>query len=689
VLSGIFESISRERLEPFLIELGGRVTSAVSGKTDYLIIGHKLEDGREVTTGSKYRKAQEKKTPILDESQLETFLKRQLDNQYFTLENYKEWQDPLKCKQKLNSSEEQKATVAEDDKSAEVKNKSVHAKGTLLTDKYKPVKQSDLIGNKSNIDSLAEWLKDWDDVHIKGNKKQVKPTRGNWSNAPRLNAKAALISGPPGIGKTSTARIISANLGFEVLEMNASDTRNKKTIEHMVGDLSTNYSLDYYSKNNVVRKENKFTNHKKSVIIMDEVDGCGGGDRGGISALIQVIKLSKTPIICICNDRDNRKLMSLINNCFEVKFSRPTVSQISSRIRQIANTEGLTIDDKAIELLINQSGNDIRQIIIQIQVMLTTSNSLSFLELKSRMGLISKDQKLMINNFQAANKLMDYEEFKEMSYRDRLDMFFIDYDFVPLLVQENYLGAMDRTFRGGANDVARMASAANYIAIGDIVNKRVRSQMEWTLLPDCGFTSSIAPCHYAKGQSSYPRFPEWLGKNSSGIKAKRLIKELKQTMGHRVQCNSMTLLNDYLPLIFDEIFKRLVKDDVDEAIEVMDELNISNDQFKEHLVTLIYDKKRVAQLDKISTKSKSAFTRAYNATHKTSLKPKKKKREGAGDVEKDQFDPDKEEPGQLESSDEFSDYTEYEVEEIKKAAKGGKAKKATGGKAKPKTKSKK
>jgi len=59
---------------------------------------------------------------------------------------------------------------------------------------------------------------------------------------------------------------------------------------------------------------------KKSVIIMDEVDGCGSSDRGGISALIQVIKNTKTPIICICNDRQNRKLQSLINHCFEVKF---------------------------------------------------------------------------------------------------------------------------------------------------------------------------------------------------------------------------------------------------------------------------------------------------------------------------------------------------------------------------------
>jgi replication factor C subunit 1 len=46
-------------------------------------------------------------------------------------------------------------------------------------------------------------------------------------------------------------------------------------------------------------------NSQKSVIIMDEVDGVGAGDRGGVSALIDVIKTSKVPIICICNDRNS------------------------------------------------------------------------------------------------------------------------------------------------------------------------------------------------------------------------------------------------------------------------------------------------------------------------------------------------------------------------------------------------
>lgn len=47
---------------------------------------------------------------------------------------------------------------------------------------------------------------------------------------PRINAKACILSGPPGIGKTSAARIVCREMGFEVLETNASDTRNKGSI---------------------------------------------------------------------------------------------------------------------------------------------------------------------------------------------------------------------------------------------------------------------------------------------------------------------------------------------------------------------------------------------------------------------------------------------------------------------------
>ncbi len=192
-------------------------------------------------------------------------------------------------------------------------------------------------------------------MHIRGNKKTLGYNNNNfrkggfnqggggWSNAPNINAKAVLLSGPPGIGKTSAARIVCKELGYEVLETNASDTRNKNSIQNMLKDLSSNQSLDYFSVSGLKRqKENEIANPlaavvggvntKKSVIIMDEVDGVGAGDRGGLAALMLVIKQSKTPIICICNDRMNRKLQSLVNHCLDLKFQKPSKEAISRRV---------------------------------------------------------------------------------------------------------------------------------------------------------------------------------------------------------------------------------------------------------------------------------------------------------------------------------------------------------------------
>lgn len=43
--------------------------------------------------------------------------------------------------------------------------------------------------------------------------------------------RAVLISGPPGIGKTTAAHLIGELAGYNVIEMNASDTRSKKLLE--------------------------------------------------------------------------------------------------------------------------------------------------------------------------------------------------------------------------------------------------------------------------------------------------------------------------------------------------------------------------------------------------------------------------------------------------------------------------
>jgi len=89
-------------------------------------------------------------------------------------------------------------------------------------------------------------------------------------------------------------RLVAEALGLKLIVNNASDKRNKGSLRSVLNDLVDNSVL-----------MNLFRPNKNFLIVMDEVDGMTGSDRGGISALIECIKSTRVPIICICNDIDN------------------------------------------------------------------------------------------------------------------------------------------------------------------------------------------------------------------------------------------------------------------------------------------------------------------------------------------------------------------------------------------------
>lgn len=75
-------------------------------------------------------------------------------------------------------------------------------------------------------------------------------------------------------------------------------------------------------------------NGRRHCLQMDEVDGMAGNeDRGGMAELIQVIKGSKIPVICMCNDRAHQKMRALTNYCYDLRFQRPRVDQIKAGLR--------------------------------------------------------------------------------------------------------------------------------------------------------------------------------------------------------------------------------------------------------------------------------------------------------------------------------------------------------------------
>ena len=81
-------------------------------------------------------------------------------------------------------------------------------------------------------------------VVLYGQKKEVKFRPGGFGQ-PNVNARACLISGAPGIGKTTTARLIAKKMGYDIIEQNASDVRNKKAVERLLNDLVNNTLVSY------------------------------------------------------------------------------------------------------------------------------------------------------------------------------------------------------------------------------------------------------------------------------------------------------------------------------------------------------------------------------------------------------------------------------------------------------------
>lgn len=351
---------------------------------------------------------------------------------------------------------------------------------------------------------------------------------------------------------------------------------------------------------------------------MDECDGVGAGDRGGLQALMQVIKTSKCPIICVCNDRQHEKVQTIANHSYDIKFHRPNKNDIVRRIKQVCQLEGFTCDEKQLYQLIESSGNDIRQIINILQMWHTHLAENPRLQFNG----VLKDEKVMINNFEAASRLLNQGNpqmrAKYSTFRDKQDLFFIDYDFVPNLVQENYLNSMGDQ-RSSPDDLWSMAQAADFISQGDVLNSKIRKEQNWALLPDYGTMSSVAPCMVLQGQQSYPAFPQALGKMSTMRKSKRLIREIKSalvSMNGSLSMDKFAIQTELVPMMLEQILKFLQKGQIEDLIEYLDEMHISNEMIKEHLFCLSLSPKTVQAIEKgVDTKTKTAFTKAYNKAH--------------------------------------------------------------------------
>ncbi|KAI0981023.1 hypothetical protein GJ496_004439 [Pomphorhynchus laevis] len=399
---------------------------------------------------------------------------------------------------KLNESTQESYLVKQ-----AVKNENIESNiddRRLWVDKYRPMSVSKIIGQqgqKSPLSKLLAWLECW--------KKPKHDVEGR-------QFKSVLISGPPGIGKTTTAHLACQHLGFSISDLNSSDTRSKNTLQLELSSATSSFA--------VVQGQSQV---KSSCIIMDEVDGMAGNeDRGGIQELISIIKSTKIPIICICNDRQHTKIRSLANHCFDLRFQRLRKEQIRACLLSILSKEKRKIDNILLDQLIDGCNGDLRQAIHSLHMLLSSANAIN-------MDACSAKETLSMSAFDLCRQIfLPNMNDNPLKITDRMDMFFHDYNLIPLFVQENYPRVSSE--KGKNKLTACLAECAAYIALADIMSNSMRSLNNWTLLRTVAMFSSAIPCHLKQGyMSGIINFPAWLGKQS---KQNRIKRQLEDTHSH-------------------------------------------------------------------------------------------------------------------------------------------------------------
>ncbi|NXC47618.1 RFC1 factor, partial [Penelope pileata] len=654
VITGVLESIERDEAKSLIERYGGKVTGNVSKKTNYLVMGRdcgqsKCEKASTLGTKiidedglfdlvrtmpgkkSKYELAAEteakkadsrhKKTPQKTESGKRNFspLKREADTKKNTCTpekggTFKSTKKETTAVRKLADFKRETVEKGEAPKPKGSLGSGSGKDGTetlLWVDKYKPTSLKAIIGQQgeqSCANKLLRWLRSWhqgaseDGQSAKTNKSGGKDDGSGF--------KAALLSGPPGVGKTTTASLVCKELGYSYVELNASDTRSKNSLKEVVAESLNNTSIKGFCSGTSSSVSGKH------VLIMDEVDGMAGNeDRGGIQELIGLIRHTKIPIICMCNDRNHPKIRSLVHYCFDLRFQRPRLEQIKGAMMSIAFKEGLKIPPPAMNEIILAANQDIRQVLHNLNMWCAKDKSLTYDEAKTDASRAKKDIKL--GPFDVVRKVFAAgEEASRMSLIDKSDLFFHDYSLAPLFVQENYVHVKPAAAGGNLKKHLMLLSrAADSICDGDLVDKQIRSKQNWNLLPTQAIYSSVLPGELMRGyMSQFPVFPSWLGKFSSTGKHERIIQELAMHMSLRTQTCKRTVNMEYLPYLRDALvqpLKDLGADGVQDAIAVMDSYCLMKEDVENIMEISVWGGKP-SPFSKLDSKVKAAFTRAYN-----------------------------------------------------------------------------
>ncbi|WP_256545715.1 replication factor C large subunit [Halobellus inordinatus] len=206
---------------------------------------------------------------------------------------------------------------------------------TDWTERYRPTTLSEVRGNNKARDALKEWADTWDD-----------------------HREPVVLHGAPGVGKTSAAHALANDMGWEVVELNASDERTADAIERFAGRASRNATLAGSVGGD---------SGGRQLVIMDEADNIHYQyDRGGKQAVTRLLKEANQPIVLIANEYYDMS-NGLRNAAQEIEFRDVSARSIVPVLRDTLRKEDIEFEEEALERIAEANSGDLRAAVKDLQ----------------------------------------------------------------------------------------------------------------------------------------------------------------------------------------------------------------------------------------------------------------------------------------------------------------------------------
>lgn len=359
-------------------------------------------------------------------------------------------------------------------------------------DKYRPKTSNDILGNVDNITQIKEWLQNFKDKQIH-NQKTFK--------------NAILISGSPGIGKTTAAHIMLKEAGFDTIEFNASELRTSKELSDKLFSILNGKSIKMMFNKSLV-----------TGIVMDEIDGIENKKECTGSDLIEyfnfatnqfyakkenkktlkknrITHINKNPIICICNSVD-KNLSGIMKEVIHIRFQSPNDVDIFKLLKKINEAEKLGINDMILQLIVPHCQSDFRRTVYVLELIsgfIKRGEKIDAAKIINTInGLGSKDIDLGL--FQAVDIVLNDQT---ATINDLMNCYYADQVFVPSLIHENFMNYIDaNTLNTYSEKLDMCIEFYDYYIAGQEIKSDIFGH--WELADYVGALSTIAPNNIIK-----------------------------------------------------------------------------------------------------------------------------------------------------------------------------------------------